>query len=168
MEDILVLSDDGKILEGVKDKTVVVITIPEGINTIGRDAFKGCTSLTSIDIPNSVTSIATLSFARCTGLTFIHIPKSVTTIGEGAFEGCTGLTSIKVENDNPKFDSRNNCNAIVETATNELLAGCQETFIPKSVTSIGTEAFYGCTGLTSIDIPNSVTSIGHGAFENCI
>jgi hypothetical protein len=72
-----------------------------------------------------------------------------------------------VENGNTIYDSRENCNAIIETATNTLIAGCQNTIIPNSVTSIGDRAFSGCSSLTSITIPNSVTSIGDYAFSYC-
>jgi hypothetical protein len=68
---------------------------------------------------------------------------------------------------NTKFDSRDNCNAIIETATNILIAGCKNTTIPNSVTSIGRGAFGNCSTLTSITIPNSVTSIGDYAFDGC-
>jgi hypothetical protein len=77
------------------------------------------------------------------------------------------LTSLEVENGNIVYDCRNNCNAIIETASNSLILGCQNTIIPNSVTSIGNHAFYGCSGLTSITIPNSVTSIGDCAFDGC-
>jgi hypothetical protein len=77
------------------------------------------------------------------------------------------LTSITVEEGNSKYDSRDNCNAIIETGTNKLLLGCKNTVIPNSVTSIGNYAFSNCTGLTSITIPNSVTSIGDAAFYFC-
>jgi hypothetical protein len=83
------------------------------------------------------------------------------------FSGCGNLTSIVVASGNPNYDSRNNCNAIIETATNTLIAGCMNTVIPNSVASIGEGVFSGCTGLTSIDIPNSVTSIGSYAFYDC-
>ena len=91
----------------------------------------------------------------------------MTSIGEYAFSGCSGLTSLNVETGNTKYDSRDNCNAINETATNTLISGTKNTIIPNSVTSIGRYAFSGCSGLTSITIPNSVTSIGNSAFYNC-
>ena len=143
------------------------ITIPNSVTSIGNWAFQGCTGLTSITIPNSVTSIEIWAFKGCTGLTSITIPNSVTSIGNYAFVYCTGLTSIEVASDNTIFDSRDNCNAIIKTITNTLIVGCKNTIIPNSVTSIGNCAFFGCTGLTSIEIPNSVTSIGSAAFEDC-
>ena len=143
------------------------ITIPNSVTEIGSSAFEGCTGLTSITIPNSVTEIENSAFSGCTGLTSITIPNSVTSIEYGAFSGCTGLTSIVVENGNKVYDSRSNCNAIIETATNTLIQGCKTTIIPNSVTSIGSGAFSGCTGLTSVIIPNSVTSIEEGAFSGC-
>ncbi len=143
------------------------VTIGNSVTSIGERAFYDCFRLTSVTIGNSVTSIGTGAFEYCPGLTSITIPNSVTSIGTGAFRSCYGLTSIMVEEGNSKYDSRDNCNAIIETGTNQLLFGCQNTKIPNSVTSIGGSAFSGCSRLTSITIPNSVTSIGTGAFEYC-
>ena len=142
--------------------------IPNSVNAIGQYAFEGCDGLTSIVVPNSVTSIGNKAFYSCDGLTSINIPNSVTSIGNGAFESCNELASFVVESGNPRYDSRNNCNAIIETADNTLIVGCKNTIIPNSVTSIGEWAFSYCNSLTSINIPNSVTAIGNGAFESCI
>ena len=143
------------------------ITIPNSVTSIGEWAFSGCTGLTSITIPNSVTSIGTWAFYNCSGLTSIEIPNSVTSIGDYAFYNCSGLASIVVDGNNTKYDSREDCNAIIETETNTLVSGCKNTVIPSSVTSIGEGAFYYCTGLKSIVIPNSVTNIGEYAYSNC-
>ena len=142
--------------------------IPNSVTTIGKHAFSGCTKLIDITIPNTLTTIEEGVFYFCTGLTSIIIPNTVTAIGYRAFTGCSGLTSILVESGNGVYDSRENCNAIIETADHTLILGCQNTVIPNNVTCIGDEAFWACTNLTSISIPNSVTSIGNGAFNQCI
>ena len=143
------------------------VTIPNSVTDIEKYAFSGCKGLTSITIPNSVTSIGEFAFKECSRLISITIPKSVTSIGEAAFNACSNLISIKVEEDNPKYDSRNNCNAIIESRYNTLHTGCKNTTIPNSVKNIGGYAFSGNISLTSITIPNSVTSIGEYAFHSC-
>ena len=143
------------------------VTIPNSVTSIDSYAFNDCSSLTSITIPNSVTSIGSYAFDGCSSLTSVTIPNSVTSIGYNAFSNCSSLTSIVVESGNTVYDSRNGCNAIIKTATNTLIGGCKNTIIPNSVTSIGSSAFHGCSGLTSITIPNSVTSIGDYAFAYC-
>ena len=158
----IIETSTNKLIAGCKNTV-----IPNSVTSIGDDAFYACDSLTSITIPNSVTSIGNFAFGFCDGLTSITIPNSVTSIGGSAFGGCAGLTSIIVELGNSVYDSRNNCNAIIQTSTNELIAGCKNTVIPNSVTSIGDYAFGWCDSLTSITIPNSVTSIGSAAFYSC-
>ena len=143
------------------------IEIPNSLTSIGSNVFSYCTGLTSIEIPNSVTSIGNYAFSGCTGLTSIEIPNSVTSISSTVFQYCSGLEQIIVDEGNTVYDSRENCNAIINTSTNALVVGCKNTVILNSVTSIGNYAFSYCTGLTSIEIPNSVTSIGNYAFSGC-
>ena len=140
------------------------IKIPNNVTSISASAFQDCSALTSLTIPNSVTSIGGSAFSGCSALTSLTIPASVTSIGLLAFSFCSGLSSIIVEDGNTVYYSRNN--AIIETVSNSLIAGCQNTTIPNDVTSID-GAFAGCTGLTSITIPASVTSIRGGAFRGC-
>lgn len=141
--------------------------IPDGITTVCADAFSGCTGLTSISISNGVKTIGDWAFEGCSNLTSLSIPNNVTSIGRGAFQNCNGLTSIQIESGNTVYDSRENCNAIIETASNTLIKGCRNTIIPNSITSIGSSAFAFCNGMTSMTIPNSVTYIGNQAFFSC-
>ena len=146
---------------------ITSITIANSVRSIGRNAFFRCVGLTSIKIPNSVTSIEDCAFLSCSGLTSIILPYSVTNIGDIAFSYCSALSSIKVENGNVRYDSRNNCNAIIDKENNTLILGCKNTFIPDGVTSIGHDAFLKCQNLTSITMPNSITSIEYNAFKGC-
>ena len=143
------------------------ITLPNGVTSIGNEAFSWCNGLTTITIPNNVTSIGDQVFEGCEHLTSVTIPKSVSTLGYRVFERCSGLTNMQVESGNPSYDSRDNCNAIIETASNTLLYGCMNTQVPNSVTTIGYEAFSSCSGLTAITLPNGITNIGHSAFDGC-
>ena len=143
------------------------IVIPDLVTEIGMDAFRDCSSLQTIVIPDSVTEIGGSAFSGCSSLQSIAIPDSVTEIGRRAFRGCSSLQSIIVDNNNPKYDSRNNCNAIIETSSNKLITGCQNTIIPDSVTVIDQFAFFNCSSLQSIVIPESVTLIWIGAFKGC-
>ena len=131
------------------------------VTSLGDNCFNGCYDLTSISIPNSVTSIGEGCFWGCS-LPSITIPESVTSLGFACLSGCL-FESIIVAEGNPVYDSRENCNAIIETSTNTLIAGCENTLIPESVTSLGDRCFSAC-GLTSITIPKSVTSLGAECF----
>ena len=134
--------------------------IETGTNTL----IVGCKNSV---IPNSVRSIGDCAFYGCTGLTELILPNSVRSIGDIAFTYCSGLEKITVESGNSCYDSRDNCNSIIDTEFNTLIVGCKNSVIPNSVTSIGYYAFYGCSGLTELTLPDSVASIGDGAFICC-
>ena len=136
------------------------VTFPTGVTNIRSSAFHGCTGLTSIHLPAGLISIGNVAFGQCTGLTNITIPASVSNIEYQSFYGCSSLTSINVEEGNTEYDSRNNCNAIIKTSDGTLVKGCESTFIPQGVKTIGSYAFYSCAGLSAIDIPSSVSTIG--------
>lgn len=143
------------------------IKMPNTITKIGSVAFSSCYALTDMSLPNTVTALGSWAYSHCRSLTKVHFPKALIGIGDFALVGCENVTSMEVEQGNPVFDSRDNCNAIIRSATNTLVAGCQTTVIPNTVTSIGRSAFYDCANLTNITIPTSVTTIEEAAFYRC-
>ena len=146
---------------------IKALEIPNTVVSINNYAFRGCSGLTSVIIPNSVISIGSKAFMECDGLTSLFIGNNVNTISDYAFQCCSILNSIKVDSSNMYYDSRDNCDAIIETSSNTLIKGCNSTIIPNSVTSIGKYAFYICSSLKSVCIPNSVKSIEVFAFNGC-
>lgn len=140
------------------------ITIPENVTAIEDYAFMSCKALTNIVIPESVTTIGNSAFFDCEKLTSIFIPKNVSSIDWSSFSSDI-LTNIEIDPNNTAYDSRNNCNAIIETSTNTLIIGCINTVIPNTVKVIGMLSFSGIKNLTSITIPNGVEMIDQHAFE---
>ena len=143
------------------------VHIPTALTEISENVFCGCSQLTELTIPENIKRIRDDAFAACSKLTDIWIPASVTFLENNPFERCSGLNSIAVDNSNPVYDSRNNCNAVIKTAANKLVCGCVNTIIPDGVKEIGTAAFSGCSELTHLNIPDSVTVIGEEAFWFC-
>lgn len=141
------------------------IIIPSKITRIENCCFYGCQNLQSIIIPEGVTEIGYDAFGYCYQLSSISIPTTVTRIENGAFMNCHNVASIVVGSGNTVYDSRNDCNAIIETATNTLIRGCENTIIPKDIKIIGNGAFSSCQNLYTVDIPDAVDSIGDYAFS---
>ena len=143
---------------------LTTLSLPNSLLCIPNSAFSGCVRLKDVIIPNNISSIGNSAFEGCSSLTSLYISPSVNEIGNSAFSGCNGLTSIIVDNGNMVYDSRDNCNAIIETATNTLLIGCNNSTIPNSIQVIGGSAFKNCKELKTIEIPITVTQIQGNAF----
>ena len=156
---------DGIAYNKLTENTVEVTkNVPNGNCTYSGD-IKIPESVRYENVDYKVTSIGKDAFYFSENLLGVTIPSSVTSIGRGAFEQCIGLERLEVSSENKVFDSRGNCNAIIETETNILLRGCKNTIIPNTITTIGYLAFSDCEELTNIIIPNSVTVIESCAFS---
>ena len=144
--------------------SLVKVELFNGLTIIGDSSFYMCTSLESITLPDSLQAIYGAAFYGCESLAGIYIPRQAQISGPSTFARCIGLEDIVVDEDNPYVDSRDNCNAIIQTDANTLLSGCKNTIIPDSVTVIGEGAFQGISTLTSITIPSGVAVILPNAF----
>ena len=165
------------------------VSIPAGVTRIEKAAFAGCSSLADISLPNSLQSIGEYVFQDCTSLKSVTIPEGVTEMKGGVFLRCPMMMHITVDKNNQIYDSRNGCNAVIETATGTIVAACNATVIPNNVTKIGESAFaslafkeiilpdgvteigrwafWGCASLNNITIPDTVKSIGAAALKKC-
>lgn len=169
-------SDSGTAITitGYSSSAIGPAVIPSTINgkavvAIGANAFSDRTKMTGVTIPASVLSIGDNAFASCTGLTTVTIPASVTSLGTSVFGGCFALTTLSVDAANPGYSSLNGVlfdklkSTLVEYPSGKTGAYT----IPSGVTTVGSYAFYNCTGLTSVAFPSGVTSIGSYAFDYC-
>ena len=143
------------------------ISLPRVLRSIGDYAFLHCENIKNIKLPNNVVRIGSFAFNNCKKLYSIFIPSNVKIIKDGAFSNNEKLAVLSVDEHNMNYDSRNRCNAIIESLSNTLVVGCSSTIIPDTVTKIGCNAFYACHGLKSLVIPKGVTDIGWGAFYKC-
>ena len=142
------------------------VLLSKGISVIGNFSFENCKSLVEITIPDTVTKIEKGAFTYCENLKKIYIPAKVTSIN-APFNACNNLTEIVVNEENQFYDSRENCNAIIERATNMIIAGCKTSIIPKSVTKIGNHAFCGLESLVDFEVPEGITELCSSAFFCC-
>ena len=145
-------------------KTLTKVILPASVKVIGNSAFEECKLLKSIHLPEGLRAIGENAFAECSALESIHIPSTVKHICAGAFAKCSGLREIVVDEKNPHYDSRGNCNAIIKTHSNRLVVGCANTVIPEDIIMIGDMAFKGIWTKEDLIIPQSVRCIGGEAF----
>ena len=152
------------------------LTIPNSLTSIEDETFTGCSGLTSLTIPNSVTSIGRSAFSGCSGLTSVTIGNSVTYIGYYAFSGCSGLTSVNISDLKAWCTIGYEQSGPSDIGSNPLLYAhhlflngeeINDLVIPNSLTYIGSFAFAGCSGLSSVTIPSTIKAIGWGAFYGC-
>ena len=145
------------------------VTIPDSVTYMSNGAFENCTSLTSVHIPSGVTEIGWSAFQNCTKLTAVHLPASLTNIQDNPFSGCENLTTITIDSTNPKYDCKDN--VVYDKNSNSLVFAARgvtgSITIPNGITTIGNNAFFGCTKLENVTIPESVTAIYNHAFFDC-
>lgn len=146
--------------------TVNFNNIDYTVTAIAEMAFSECSAVTSITLPNTLNFIGGYAFDECEQVTELVIPASVTVIGTGITCGMLSLKTIIVEEGNPVYDSRENCNAVVRTAQNEVYAACMTTTYPASITAVGRSALVFHKEISVIDLPENITIIGFNSLTN--
>ncbi len=176
----LVLSKSGETVVTADRSIEGALVIPEGVTTIGPNAFRFCTGITEVSLPESLTWIGNWSFEGCSGLSSVQIPAGLDRLGFGAFANCTALESINVPSGISELAERtfSGCIALEDVALQEGLesidtrafaecASLTAIDLPKGLERIGEEAFYGCSGLSHLTVPASLTTIGEYSFYHC-
>lgn len=146
-------------------KSLYSVKLANSVEYIGIRAFDGCYNLNKLDL-GSVQTIDEMAFYRCSAIKQLNIPKSTKHLDIRTFTG-TDCSTITVDSENPYYDSRDNCNGIIETKSNMLYLGSSTTVIPNSVDSIGNYAFESCYGLKELVVPSNVKTIGLNAIHDC-
>ena len=158
----IICTIDSTLLAGCRSSA-----IPHMVRHIYSYAFQGIRGLRIAALPDSLETIGNYAFAECDSLTAIHIPATVRHIGWYSFRQCPQLTTIDIAEDNPVYDSREGCNAVINTGRDMLEQACPATVIPQSVRIIGQQAFYGIASINRITLPTALAEIHEFAFQNC-
>ena len=142
---------------GLAGNGLTAITLPDGLQSLGRGAFDSCASLTNTTLPAAITAVPGKCFADCTKLLNVKYAGTVTAIGDLAFESCKALTAAPIPETVTAIGASafTGCTALTDVT------------IPAGVSTIPEDCFRGCTALADIDLPGTVTSVGHNAFTGC-
>lgn len=143
------------------------LVIPDSIKKIGNYAFRAFGKIDSLVISNGVECVGKAAFLGCENMVSVSLPESVKEVQYMAFSRCNALEEIVVDSANQIYDSREKCNAIVDTKTNTLIVACNKSIIPNTIQKIGDYSFYDCDRLKSLILPSSIECIGINAFESC-
>ncbi|MBR3299938.1 MAG: leucine-rich repeat protein [Clostridia bacterium] len=150
--------------------SLIKVDLPQSLSYIGDYSFSNCVSLGNILFPDSLVSIGVNAFDNCASLKTLEFPENIAAITPYSFLGCGGLAHLKVDKNNPYYESVGNC--LIDSKKKSVILGCAASVIPTdgSVTSISPSAFYKCTGLKSINIPSLRDyefTVGDSAFYGC-
>lgn len=145
-------------------KNILKVTLNDNIEDIKMSAFESCENLKELLLSKNLINIERSAFYKCQNLINLSIPSKVTSIDVTAFGECINIENFSVDKDNRVYDSRNDCNAIIETKTNTLFKGCKNTILPNDIVKIGDYAFSYCINLLEITFPSNIKEIGRCAF----